>query len=71
MLLGLDIYLTKLDKKNKWSAPQIVGEPISGDGNEGSCVPTNTSIFFSSKSLIIFSYEFLFLVHNYINVFIS
>ena len=31
-----DIYLTKLDKKNKWSAPQIVGEPISGDGNEGS-----------------------------------
>ena len=31
-----DIYLTKLDKKNKWAAPQIVGEPISGDGNEGS-----------------------------------
>ena len=31
-----DVYLTKLNKKNNWSAPQIVGEPISGSGNEGS-----------------------------------
>ena len=31
-----DVYLTKLNKKKQWTAPQIIGEPISGEGNEGS-----------------------------------
>jgi len=31
-----DVYLTKINKKGKWSAPVVVPEPINTEGNEGS-----------------------------------
>jgi peptidoglycan-associated lipoprotein len=31
-----DVYLTKINKKGKWSAPVLVPEPINTEGNEGS-----------------------------------
>ena len=33
-----DIYFTKLNKKNKWSVPEVVPAPINTQGNEGSVV---------------------------------
>ena len=33
-----DIYLTKLNKKGKWSTPLVVAAPINTQGNEGSVV---------------------------------
>ncbi|MEE2953957.1 MAG: OmpA family protein [Bacteroidota bacterium] len=31
-----DIYVTRLDKKGKWSIPVLAGDPINTEGNEGS-----------------------------------
>ena len=31
-----DVYFTKLNKKNKWSRPVVMPEPINTEGNEGS-----------------------------------
>lgn len=31
-----DVYLTKINKKGKWSTPVVVPEPINTEGNEGS-----------------------------------
>ena len=31
-----DIYVIKIDKKGKWSAPSLETEPINTEGNEGS-----------------------------------
>ena len=31
-----DVYLTKINKKGKWSVPVVVPEPINTEGNEGS-----------------------------------
>ena len=36
-----DIYVTRIDKKGKWSIPVLVGEPINTEGNEGSVALNN------------------------------
>ena len=44
-----DIYTTKLDKKDKWSRPVLVPDPISVEGGEGSAYVNNrgTVMFFT------------------------
>jgi peptidoglycan-associated lipoprotein len=44
-----DIYVTKLNKKEKWSAPELVAAPINTAGNEGSVVlnKRGTAMYFT------------------------
>ncbi|MDB0027479.1 OmpA family protein [Flavobacteriales bacterium] len=45
-----DIYTTKIDKKGKWSRPNIVPDPISLDGSEGSAyINKRGTIMFFTK----------------------
>ena len=44
-----DIYFSKLNKKDKWSAPELLQEPVNTEGHEGSVFINNrgTMMFFT------------------------
>jgi len=42
-----DIYFTKLNKKGKWSIPNVLAEPVNTEGNEG-------SVFLNKRGTIMF-----------------